>query len=202
MPQQDKISVQKKQGWINYYRKPFLLTGILLVAGLSFFSTPLPYFQISAQTAIYLEETGIILFFLGVIGRIFSSVSIASYKNQKVINTELYSIVRNPLYVSSLLIVLGVTMFLPRIDVAIAIILLFILCFYPIILNEEKFLAEKFGQDYLDYKKSVPRIIPNPFKWNNRATMNVDFILLSKTFLDTMAILVIIIIIKLIQIFF
>ena len=77
----------------------------------------------------------------------------------KILDTGLYAVSRNPIYLGMILIYLGITFlanslwFLPFLPIVLAII------HYGVILREEKYLEEKFGDDYLDYKKRVRRWI-------------------------------------------
>ncbi len=199
MKQKKTASARKQQGWINYYRKPFLFVGALILLGWGFLTKPEPYLKISEEVSIVLEEIGLILIFLGIITRVFSSLSIGSHKNQKVVDTGLYSLVRNPLYLGSFLILLGVAMFTTRIDVMALMIILYIICFYPMVLNEEKYLQDKFGDDYLAYKKTVPRIIPKLAKWQIPETMTINVSLVRKTLTDSLCVLLIVIIIEVIE---
>ena len=67
---------------------------------------------------------------------------------------------RNPLYVGSFLISVGYLIMSSRIEVLIAGILLFWMFHGGAIAYEEKLLQGKFGQDFMDYCKSVPRFFP------------------------------------------
>ena len=70
-----------------------------------------------------------------------------------------FSRVRHPLYLASLLFYL----FLIALTLSLISLLVFmgIFIFYNIIAAyEEKFLEKKFGQEYIDYRKKVPRWIP------------------------------------------
>ncbi len=193
------MSAQKEQGLINYYRKPFLIGNIIILLILWIFTEPLFHLKISERFHIAAEKIGVLLLFFGILGRIFSSVTIASHKNKKIINSELYSIVRNPLYFFSFFMVVGVSFFIGRADLTAYMILLFILCFYPIILNEEKYLEQKFGDDYRNYKKSVPRLIPNLKKWHARKNIEINFPLVVRTLVDTIAILFFVILIDILE---
>ena len=70
----------------------------------------------------------------------------------------IYSISRNPMYASFIFLNTATFLFLP------SILLLFIMVYgmvvhHFIILGEEQFLENKFGNQYLSYKASVPRYI-------------------------------------------
>lgn len=66
---------------------------------------------------------------------------------------------RNPLYLALLLLLGGIAVLQCSIWLAFALIILFILLERFAVRPEEKYLADKFGDDYLDYKASVRRWI-------------------------------------------
>lgn len=101
-----------------------------------------------------------------------------SFKNQSVLsflttedrfdsNSELktsgvYSKVRHPLYSGTILIFIGLFIFIPKIStiIALAITIAYLIVGIPI---EEKKLVSKYGDLYLDYKKKVPAVFPRLF---------------------------------------
>lgn len=71
-----------------------------------------------------------------------------------------FSVVRNPMYIGLVTISLGIVL---AVNAAWALIQLPALVAYLTlgpIKNEEAYLAERFGNEYLDYKGSVPRWVP------------------------------------------
>ncbi|MEL6562076.1 MAG: isoprenylcysteine carboxylmethyltransferase family protein [Bacteroidota bacterium] len=101
-----------------------------------------------------------------------------SFKNQSVLsflttedrfddNSELktngvYSKVRHPLYSGTILIFVGLFIFIPKIStiIALAITIAYLIVGIPI---EERKLIAKFGDRYLEYKKKVPAVFPRLF---------------------------------------
>lgn len=72
----------------------------------------------------------------------------------------IYSIVRNPLYIGNLLIYTGLLVVYSNIYALIFFDLLLIIQYYFIILAEENFLQEIYGDEYSNYKKAVNSILP------------------------------------------
>ena len=70
-----------------------------------------------------------------------------------------YRISRNPMYVSGLFAWLGWTVFYGSPAVLVALVLLWSVFAFRVIPLEERQLQAMFGNDYLDYKRSVPRWI-------------------------------------------
>jgi protein-S-isoprenylcysteine O-methyltransferase Ste14 len=68
---------------------------------------------------------------------------------------------RNPLYLGTLLHIIGVALLMTPSGALFAIVLFWIFQ-VRLALAEEPFLAARFGQPYLDYKAAVPRFLPSP----------------------------------------
>ena len=72
-----------------------------------------------------------------------------------------YRRTRNPLYLGTLLHTLGVTVLMPPSGAVFAVVLLWVFQ-VRLALAEEPFLAERFGEAYVEYKKMVPQFLPSP----------------------------------------
>jgi protein-S-isoprenylcysteine O-methyltransferase Ste14 len=88
--------------------------------------------------------------------------------------TGTYSIVRHPLYVGNFLMWCGPAMLTGNFWFIIAFILFYWVYYERIMFAEEKFLRDKFGDEYLEWSKNVPAFIPKlkafkksklPFSW-------------------------------------
>jgi protein-S-isoprenylcysteine O-methyltransferase Ste14 len=80
-------------------------------------------------------------------------------KNQELTTTGPYAWVRNPLYLGSILIAAGFAVALLSWPVAVALTVMFIAIYVPVIASEERFLRATFpGFDA--YCRRVPRLIP------------------------------------------
>jgi protein-S-isoprenylcysteine O-methyltransferase Ste14 len=73
--------------------------------------------------------------------------------------TGIYSLTRNPMYLSLLLMYLGMAFIFGNWWTLILVPLLFILITYRIIMPEERYLARAFGEEYAAYKSRVRRWI-------------------------------------------
>ena len=83
----------------------------------------------------------------------------------KIVSDGPYAYVRNPLYVGNFFLTLGMTFvseILWMVPVSVA---LFLIQYVPIVAWEEQTLAERFGAQYADYCRRVPRWIP---RWQPR----------------------------------
>jgi len=79
------------------------------------------------------------------------------FPTNKVIKSGVFSISRNPLYLSAVLVFLGIAFLLNNLWAFITLLISIFLCFYILILPEERYLSKKFGQEYQDYQASVHR---------------------------------------------
>lgn len=79
------------------------------------------------------------------------------HPTSKIIQTGVFSISRNPLYLACVLVLLGLALTLNLLWACLALLLSIILCLYVLILPEERYLAVKFGEEYKAYTASVNR---------------------------------------------
>jgi protein-S-isoprenylcysteine O-methyltransferase Ste14 len=80
-------------------------------------------------------------------------------KNAELTTTGPYAYTRNPLYLGSVIIALGFGVASRSLWVAVAIIVLFLAIYLPVIKSEEVFLRGAFG-DFDEYARNVPRLFP------------------------------------------
>jgi protein-S-isoprenylcysteine O-methyltransferase Ste14 len=171
----------RQQGFVNLRRKPlFVLLASLLMSYLYFVQSP---WQIPPAWTIPGLVIGILLILTGLMGRVFATLSIGGRKDREIVRTELYSICRNPLYLSSFLIALGVGVLSGRVDFLILAAASMLAIFYPMMINEARFLRSHF-EEFADYERTVPLFIPKLRLWQERRKFEVDFRLLKRTFLD------------------
>jgi protein-S-isoprenylcysteine O-methyltransferase Ste14 len=71
-----------------------------------------------------------------------------------------YAYVRNPLYVGSIIIGIGFTIASRDLWIFIAVVLLFIVIYLPVIRSEEAFLRSRFPE-YDDYARRAPSLLPH-----------------------------------------
>ena len=80
-------------------------------------------------------------------------------KNRVLTATGPYAYVRNPLYLGSIIIGVGFGLAARDVWIFVAILLLFVAIYLPVIRGEERFLQEKFPE-FEDYSRRVPRMLP------------------------------------------
>ncbi len=114
------------------------------------------------ETAMHegIEMAGIVLIFLGIVGRLWSTLYIGGKKSAMVVTSGPYSITRNPLYLFSAIAAAGVGAQVGSLTTMVAFFVLCAIAFHFVILREEKFLSATFGEPYDAYCKRVPRFFP------------------------------------------
>lgn len=105
----------------------------------------------------------LIAVFLWVSAVLFSKVR-TKIKENTLVTTGVYSIVRNPIYSAFLFLFTGILLFTRNLYLLIFPIIFWIYLTYLLKETEEKWLKDKFKEEYQKYMKKVNRIIPNIFK--------------------------------------
>ena len=80
-------------------------------------------------------------------------------KNQEVTTSGPYAYTRNPLYLGSIILVIGFGVASRNLWLAVALLMIFIALYLPVIRDEENFLRMRFPE-FTDYAERVPRIVP------------------------------------------
>lgn len=90
-----------------------------------------------------------------------------SEQRASVLNTTgMYSVVRNPLYLANFIILIGVILSIKVWWLVLIFSLVFFIYMERIILAEEKFLHDKFGEQYDTWRQKTPVIIPRFGQWS------------------------------------
>ena len=176
----------RAQGFSNLHRKLiFRLLVCAIAAYLFYVPNPLHFDE---PAAFGMRCAGILLMFTGIVGRIFSTLSIGGLKDRVVVRTELYSVCRNPLYFSSFLMAIGTGLLFARLDFTVLLAAAFMVIFLPMMRNEARVLRGKFP-DYAEYERRVPLFFPNFMLWQERDCFQIHFRLLKRTLLESSLIL-------------
>jgi len=86
-------------------------------------------------------------------------LSPAEQRKGKLLKDGIYRVVRHPRYLSAGLAVIAVALFVDYVGVYLLILVLFPLG-YPMLVFEERDLVDRFGEEYRQYQREVPRILP------------------------------------------
>jgi protein-S-isoprenylcysteine O-methyltransferase Ste14 len=162
---------------INNTRIVFLLALLIIFLTRSMVSSKSELHEIT-------EYIGYFLVAICALGRVYSTAFLGGYKNTKLITYGVFSVVRNPLYVFSLIGMFGVSLVSGYITIIIICPIVFLVMYHYLISREEVFLLEHFGAEYQQYLNTVPRLIPNFKLYNAPQTISVNPKFLAKSFKD------------------
>jgi protein-S-isoprenylcysteine O-methyltransferase Ste14 len=132
------------------------------------------------------EISGLLLITICSFGRLWSLMYISGYKSNSLITDGPYSIMRHPLYFFSFIGAIGIGLASENVLI-LGLIIGFYVFYYPFtILAEEEKLTEKFGQNYIEYIKKVPRFLPKLSLYKEPQFYNVTIGNLVRNFVEAM----------------
>lgn len=158
----EKVALSSKNYRLLYSLFSFILLFLLVIYTATIYSF-LVITPSKVTTYLGLMITAIGVFILK---RSFRKYSLREFlglkdkdKNERLISTGIQSKIRHPLYLGTILVVLGYFFFNPQ--ASNFIILLATLVYLPFGIKwEERKLIDQFGEEYLVYKKTTPALIP------------------------------------------
>lgn len=135
------------------------------------------------------EVTGVFLVIAGVLGRFWAILYIGGRKNAEVLQEGPYSICRHPLYLFSVVGVVGFGMMLGSVFLTAVMAMLVFVILSVTARREEAYLVARFAEQYRSYARRTPRILPNPalFRSRDEVTFNVET--LRRNFFDALVFL-------------
>lgn len=148
-----------------------------------------PYWSLESIMGFVMELGGYFFLLVGLVIRIWCSFYIGNRKSKELIVEGPYSICRNPLYIGSFLLAIGVGLCFEN---------LLILIFVPAIIipvhlvaarMEEGHLESKFGEQYRVYKQKVPRFRPRFSNYNSPDVIEVNVHSIRRIAMDTVGVL-------------
>lgn len=157
-----RIGLSQKNYRLIYSLIASLLLMILLLYGATIYSVLIfAPSNVSTYFGLMLSATGIF-----VLKRSFRNYSLKEFlgikaesKEAELVLTGMQAKIRHPLYLGTILLVLGYFIFNPQMSNLIILITTLIYLPFGIKLEEKK-LIDQFGDAYTDYKSSTPAIIP------------------------------------------
>lgn len=131
-----------------------------------------------------MEWAGIVLIVVAILGRTWCSLYIGGRKIAVLVTVGPYSVMRNPLYVFSVLGAVGAGAQFGGLLLAAASGLIAYLVFLLVVFKEEQILTIEFGPAYRDYLVEVPRFLPDFTLWRDAPLLEVVPLRVAVTFLD------------------
>lgn len=129
-------------------------------------------------------RTGVLLILLCIAGRTWCTLYIGGHKKRALITKGPYSLVRNPLYVFTIMGTAGIGALSGSVVIAVLFAALAVAVFSLVVRQEEVFLESTFGQEYAAYAARVPRFWPRFSAWEDADEALVKPRLVRRTFLD------------------
>ncbi|MDY0308694.1 MAG: isoprenylcysteine carboxylmethyltransferase family protein [Castellaniella sp.] len=121
-----------------------------------------------------LEWLGLALMALALLGRCACMLYLGGRKGADLVADGPYSVCRNPLYVFSVLAVLGIGLQTGSLAVGLILALVAWGVFRWIVSEEERMLRASFGAPFKDYCTRVPRFLPRLAGWRSPQHVTVD----------------------------
>lgn len=132
------------------------------------------------------ELAGFVLLAVAALGRLWCLVFIAGKKNKTLLTQGPYSVVRNPLYVFSLLGAVGFGLAVENPWLAVFIGICFVAYYPKTVAREERRLSSIFGAAYAEYCARTPRWIPDLRLYREPRTLVVHPANIRQGILDAM----------------
>lgn len=127
---------------------------------------------------------GFCLMMIGIMGRLYATLYIGGMKNvgndgNSFIKEGVYGICRNPLYLFSFIGFVGLLLIKAQLSFLIVGIIAYLLAYRVTIRDEEKYLEGRYGENYRQFLKDVPRFLPDSrikhFTYPEKLTIFVHF---------------------------
>jgi len=120
-----------------------------------------------------IEWAGLVLIFICILGRTWSSFYIGGRKIVELVTKGPYSIMRNPLYVFSAIGAAGIGAQLGSVILALIFACVVFWVFSIVAQHEERLLLRRYRQSYVAYLRRVPRFVPDLSLWQDEPTLTI-----------------------------
>ncbi|MBN2211194.1 MAG: isoprenylcysteine carboxylmethyltransferase family protein [Sedimentisphaerales bacterium] len=147
--------------------------------------------SVFSATAFHVELWGYLFLLAGLMMRIWSIFYIGDRKSKKLVTDGPYSLCRNPLYVGTFLLSIGVGLCFENPMMLLLLLFLFIPIHFWVVLAEESHLEKLFGDAYRDYKKKTRRFWPSFKAYHSSESVQVPVHAIRRIALDTLGVLLV-----------
>ena len=139
---------------------PLIFLSGLLIGGIIGWFYPFPFLPNSVGYLLgaTLIVAGLAIIFVARLKMSKAETNIEPWKpTTAILSNGIYGLSRNPVYVAMVIIYIGVVALFNSFWILPPLILVLLVMHFGVILREEKYLVRKFGEEYLNYKKTVRR---------------------------------------------
>lgn len=178
-------------------RKGLLAGAIACLFGATLFGQSVLKPGTALHAAIVL--VGHTMIFAGILGRLWATLYIGGRKSMELIADGPYSVTRNPLYFFSSVAAAGLGALTGSITIMIGFGAFCAVAFHFVILREERFLTAEIGPAYQSYVALVPRFLPDPSLYRDKAVVVVHMRYLRKTLFDSLGFVAAVPILKMVE---
>jgi len=173
------LSRKFRIAFLRLWGIPVIFLAVFVRPGWSTESTP----------AFCVEFAGYVLVLAGLAIRIWSILYIGGRKSDELITEGPYSLCRNPLYVGTFLVALGVGLCFENILMLVTILAAAVPVHLVIVPQEEANLARKFPLEFPEYQRRVRRFRPRLAGYHTSERVSVSVRSIWRVLIDTSAIL-------------
>ncbi len=131
-----------------------------------------------------IQRTGLALIVVCILGRTWCTLYIGGSKKRQLVTLGPYSVVRNPLYMFTIIGAAGIGAQAGSLTMTLLLAALVTAVFSVVTRQEEQFLAATFRDEFAAYAARVPRLWPRPTLWREADELLVRPRLVRRTFLD------------------
>jgi protein-S-isoprenylcysteine O-methyltransferase Ste14 len=150
-----------------------------------------PSWPAHSQIAFYIELSGYLFLLTGLAIRIWCICFIGGRKSKQLINQGPYSLCRNPLYVGTFLLVIGAGLCFENLFMLAFCLAVMAPVHVAVVIMEENHLSKLFGEEYQQYKQSVPRFWPRLRNYKSPETITIYTRAIRRIAVDTAFVLLI-----------
>ena len=130
------------------------------------------------------DVAGFVLIAVAALGRVWTSLFIAGLKDAQLVTSGPYAACRNPLYFFSLVGGIGIGLVTGSLVLTIATLIVLLVLYLQAIRAEERFLADRHGEEFRRYCASVPRLVPSWQRAVPPEKVEVNARVFAKAFID------------------
>lgn len=150
-----------------------------------------PDWPLESPVAFIMEASGFLFLLAGLLIRIWCTFYIGGQKSKELITAGPYSICRNPLYIGTFILTIGVGLSFENLLMLALVPVIIVPVHLIVIRMEETHLEQIFGEEYQMYRQKAPRLWPNFSNYNSPDPLTVNVRAIWRITLDTVGILLI-----------
>jgi len=163
---------------------PRLRLTVILLAGVVALVAVTERTAADGLPGLLLQLLGLACIGTAALGRVWTSLFIAGYKDAELVQHGPYALLRHPLYVLSLLAMLGAGLATRSLAIAAALLLVFAAVHLAAARAEDRYLRDRHGTAFERYAASVPAFLPRGARQAMPDTQQVRPGVLAKAFVD------------------